>query len=98
MARKATVFKFGGYKIYPKEGEVIFFYAINFKNAEPLNFSETIVLPRSSQNLNKGYIHTFLKPLSLILGISYYKLYCPPKVELSFKLSKEEAEFWNTVY
>ncbi|MDD5721492.1 MAG: Mur ligase family protein [Candidatus Pacebacteria bacterium] len=98
MAPKAKTFKFIGYQIYSERAEIIFKYSIEFYNCEPINFSEIIILPKISKNLKKKEIHKFLEPLSLILGISYYKLYCPPKISTLFELSKEEAEFWNTVY
>lgn len=98
MVPKAKLFKFSGYKIYPEKGEITFKYGVEFYDSKSLNFSETIVLPQKTENLNKKSVHKFLEPLSLILGISYYKLYCPPKIEIFFKLSEEEAEFWNIVY
>ena len=98
MVPKAKIFNFVGYDISEKRREIVFKYSIEFYNSKPINFSEKIVLPQASRNLKKKEIHKFLEPLSLILGISYYKLYCPPKILIFFKLSKEEAEFWNIVY
>ncbi|MFA6353921.1 MAG: Mur ligase family protein [Candidatus Paceibacterota bacterium] len=98
MVPKAKIFNFIGYNISPKSGEIIFKYSIEFYNQKTINFSEKIILPQASKNLKKKEIHKFLEPLSLILGISYYKLYYSPKIKTFFKLSKEEAEFWNTVY
>src|SRR3989344_5880519 len=98
MIPKAKLFRFSGYNIYAKSSKIVFKYSIEFYNQEPINFSETIILPHASGNLKKKDIHNFLEPLSLILGISYYKLYFSPKIEIFCKLSKEEAEFWNVVY
>ncbi len=98
MIPKAKVFKFEGYNIHPKANKIIFKYRIEFKNSNPLNFKEIIFLPKYSDNFKKQYIHKFLQPLSIILGISYFKLYCPSKIETSLKLSHKQAEFWNTVY
>ena len=98
MNPKAKLFKFSGYKIYAKSCKIVFKYSIEFYNQKPINFSEIIILPRASKNLNKKDIYKFLEPLSLILGISYYKMYYPPKIETFFKLSEKEAQFWNTVY
>ena len=98
MVPKAKIFNFVGYNIYAKSSQIVFRYSIEFHNCKPINFSETIILPKVSKKLNTKEIHKFLEPLSLILGISYYKLYCPPKILTFCKLSEEEAEFWNTVY
>jgi UDP-N-acetylmuramoylalanine--D-glutamate ligase len=40
----------------------------------------------------------FLEPLHLMLGISYYKIYVPPKIKIPYLLTKDQADFWNTVY
>src|SRR3989344_4919558 len=98
MVPQASLFRFLGYKINAKERKIVFKYSIEFKNTSALSFSETIILPKKTENLNKEYVHKFLEPLSLILGISYYKIYFPPRISISFKLSKEEAQFWNVVY
>src|SRR3989344_4048538 len=98
MTKKATIFKFDGYKIDAQNSKIVFKYSIEFQGDETLNFSETVILPKKTEKLNHKDISKFLEPLSLILGISYYKLYCPPKVETFCKLSKEQAEFWNIVY
>jgi UDP-N-acetylmuramoylalanine-D-glutamate ligase len=98
MMPKAKNFIFLRYKFNAESPKISFDYRIDFFNREPLHFSETIVLPRTSKNISQGSLKNFLEPLHLILGISYYKLYYPPKIILPFKISKEQAEFWNTVY
>jgi len=50
------------------------------------------------KNIKPDALQKFIEPLQLILGISYYKLYCPPKINVLFPLSVEQASFWNTVY
>src|SRR3989338_4914929 len=98
MMPKATIFNFLGYKIYALSRKIVFKYSVEFHNRQPNGFSETIVLPKKTKNFNSRNIHKFLEPLSFILGISYYKLYCPQKITTFFKLSKKEAEFWCVVY
>lgn len=98
MTERAKIFKFAGYKIYAKSCKIVFKYCVEFHNHKSIYFYETVVLPRKTENLKREYIHKFLQPLSLILGVSYYKLYYPPKITTFFKLSKKEAQFWNFVY
>jgi len=95
-----TSFQFISYKFQPAKKRIVFNYRINFQSAKPLEFSETVVLPRvpNLKNLDQRLIKQLLADLHLILGISYYKLYCPRKVILPYKLSKEQAQFWTTVY
>jgi UDP-N-acetylmuramoylalanine-D-glutamate ligase len=94
---KSKRFNFCRYDIDIKNKKITFNYRIDFFNRESLEFTETIILPKSPAG-SKEYIEKFIEPLELILGISYYKLYCPPKITTSFKLSKEQAEFWDIVY
>jgi len=98
MMPKPIEFHYKKYRILPDNKTVKFDYQIIFSNQEPLEFTETIRLPRASMKLCSKDMKPFLEALLIILGISYYKLYLPKKVILPFELSKEQAEFWNTVY
>ncbi|MFA5872108.1 MAG: Mur ligase family protein [Parcubacteria group bacterium] len=95
---KAANFSFRGYNFNVRSRKITFDYKIEFFNRGPLEFRETIILPRAPRNISSSALRRFLEPLHIILGISYYKLYCPPKIKLPFKLSKEQADFWNIVY
>lgn len=114
----ATVFEFVSYKFEPTRRKVFFNYKTEFSDKKPLFFTETIVLPKAPdlKDIPKELIDKLLEGLHIILGISYYKLYCAPKlafgkpgsrpqsglgttkVSLPYSLSKQEADFWNTVY
>src|SRR3989344_755364 len=98
MKPLAKTFRFCGYNFDPTNGKISFDYRIEFSNREPLEFTETVILPNVPKNLNQDLIRKFLEPLQLVLGISYYKLYCPPKITIPFQLSREQADFWNIVY
>jgi UDP-N-acetylmuramoylalanine-D-glutamate ligase len=98
MKPQAQIFHFCGYNFDPTNRKISFDYRIEFSNRYPLEFTETIILPDTPKSLEQKSVHKFLEPLHLILGISYYKLYCPPQIKTSFKLSQEQAVFWNTVY
>lgn len=98
MTPKAKIFRFCGHSFDTKKGVASFHYQIDFSNREPLEFTETITLPGAPKNIDLFTLDKFLEPLDLILGISYYKLYCPKKVETFCSLTKEQADFWDTVY
>jgi len=98
MRPQATIFHFCGFTIDSDQKRIVFGYRVEFSNREPLSFVETITLPEASENLHHEVAEKLLESLHLILGISYYKLYCPPKIEMPFSLSKEQASFWDTVY
>lgn len=98
LSPKAKVFKFLDYKISRYGQEIEFNYRLEFSNRDPLKFTEKLVLPKKFENITRAELALFLEPLHLISGISYYKLYCPPKIQTTYHLTKEQAEFWNTVY
>lgn len=98
MIPKATLFRFCGYNFDAKIGKITFEYRVEFSNRDPLDFTETVILPKVPKNIKQESIRKLLESLLIILGISYYKLYFPPRFAIPFRLSKEQADFWNTVY
>ena len=98
-----TVFKFTSYKFEPEKKRIFFNYKQEFKGEEPINFTETLVLPEvpDLNGLPEGLVDKILQGVHLILGISYYKFYCSPAVALAkagATLSKKESDFWNIIY
>ena len=67
---------------------------------DELKFTETIQLPKlSTINYQLSTIQPTLFALHLIGGTSYYKTCCPKNIEVrSGTLTKDQADFWNTVY
>lgn len=100
MQQKATVFEFSSYNFDPGKKRITFNYKTEFKNSEPILFTEMIELQGSPdfENLPEGLLEKIFEYLHLVLGISYYKLNCSSIVRHNYKLTKEEANFWNTVY
>ncbi|MBI2054355.1 MAG: UDP-N-acetylmuramoyl-L-alanine--D-glutamate ligase [Candidatus Staskawiczbacteria bacterium] len=100
---KPTVFEFVSYKFEPRKKRIFFNYKQRFKNNSPIFFIETIILPKAVdfKEIPDGFLNKIFESLHLMLGISYYKFYCPPAVAIAkagATLSEKEAEFWNTVY
>lgn len=93
-------FEFESYQFEPHKKEVRFYYTMHFKDRESLSFAETIRLPRvpNLKNIPVGLLKELLAALHIMLGISYYKLYCPKKVVLPYALTADQAKFWSTVY
>lgn len=78
-----------------------FNYTMELTNGEELNFAERIVLPAEREvdaNVSTELLDKVLQGVHLMLGISYYKLYCPEEVEIPYELTPEQAQFWSTVY
>ncbi len=67
---------------------------------DEIKFVETLTLPRGSgMAVNEEEFHRALFTLHLIGGISYYKTCLPKQIVIrSGSLTKEQAEFWQSVY
>src|SRR3989339_65975 len=100
MDKKPTIFEFTSYKFEPAQKRVLFSYKQEFVDSEPLNFTETLLLPElpNLEGLPEGLVDKILQGVHLILGVSYYKSYCATKLKFPYALSQKEANFWNIVY
>lgn len=110
MTRKAKSFEFVEYQANFGRDVLEFKYKITFEGEGNEEFVERLYLPLDSGpfDLTQGkharmteskILDKILQNLHLILGISYYKLYCPKEITIkSFTISKLQAAFWNTVY
>jgi len=94
------MFEFVSYNFKLNKKEIIFRYKMNCRNRKPLFFIEKIILPEipNLDNIPKKLLDNILQGIHLMLGVSYYKLYCSSKVKINSFLSQEQAEFWNIVY
>lgn len=92
-----TQFTFQGYSIDLKKGEILFKFGL--QGEKNIDFTEKVSFPPVSEDIPHVLLKSILNSLMLILGISYWKSYCPKEIiiENNF-LSKEQAEFWNTIY
>jgi UDP-N-acetylmuramoylalanine--D-glutamate ligase len=83
MDRKATMFEFTSYAFEPEKKRVVFNYKTEFESGAPLFFTETIILPKAVnlKPIPAGQLEKLLQSLHIILGISYYKFYCPPTIK-----------------
>jgi 7-cyano-7-deazaguanine synthase in queuosine biosynthesis len=65
-----------------------------------IDFTEKLILSDVDfSKVPKELLQNLLDNLLFILGVSYWKLYCPKKIEVRDNLlTKEQAGFWNTVY
>lgn len=90
-------FTFKGYDFSLEKGKALFHFGL--KGEKNVDFTEKIYFSPVTANISEALLKSLLDNLMLILGISYWKLYCPKEIiiESNF-LSKEQAEFWNIVY
>lgn len=100
MSDTTGVFTFQGHRFQKDTGEAYFSYELKHGD-EVFRFTEKLTFPSifDTQVIPEELLSRVLDSLLLVLGISYWKLFCPKKIDLlSIFLSKEQAEFWNTVY
>lgn len=99
MVTELSSFIFDGYEEKFQDGRVSFFYVLHH-DGEVFHFTETIhVQPIVLTTEQREKIRPILDCLLLMLGISYWKLYCAKNIAIKpFSLSKQEADFWNTIY
>ncbi len=96
---KASAFEFKSTQFSPRKRQAIFKYTLHFEKAPAVDFTEVLTLPkRKTQDIPPSLLKELLKNLHLVLGLSYYKLYCPKKIQMPYELSSSEAMFWNTLY
>ncbi len=99
MTMKAETFDFTSYKILDDKKTITFNFKISFEDKSETNFSEKIVLPKEIPDaVDRKALASILESLHLILGISYWKTYCPKNITLPYQLSKEQSKFWDIVY
>lgn len=96
-----SYFEFVGHEFDPKSLSFKFRYFLQSPDNHKYEFIETLTLPREVdlEKVPANLLKTVFDNLLLILGISYWKTYCPGDIRLnSLQLTKEQAQFWNTVY
>ncbi|MGB2791036.1 MAG: UDP-N-acetylmuramoyl-L-alanine--D-glutamate ligase [Candidatus Moraniibacteriota bacterium] len=97
---KATKFVFDSYSFSPEGKKASFVYRMEFENREPMVFTDTLLFPELPETISasEALIDSVLRGVHIALGVSYYKLSCPEHIEVTYALSKKQADFWNTIY
>ncbi len=102
MISRAESFEFTEYSFDLEKRTALFKYAVQFSDGKKTDFTETFEFPAEfpeEQSLNHELINACLYNLHLILGISYWKLYCPKTIIIpEIPLTRNQSEFWNVVY
>lgn len=93
-------FEFTSYYFDFVQKEALFVYRVLEGQEEMLMFEETIKFDDEiSQKITSDALDNLLQSVHFMLGISYWKLYCPRTISILMKpITKDQAKFWNTVY
>jgi hypothetical protein len=94
-----NTFVFSRYEADWSTGDLGFYYEI-VKDDERIPFVERWQISSVPDNFQQTEeVEHALQALHLIIGTSYYKVFCPPSIEIKgYSLSKDQAEVWNTIY
>jgi hypothetical protein len=100
MKLKANAFEFVSHRWDESTGKAEFRYNVGTDDTS-YPFTERLSLPvhRGAQAVPQSLIKVCLDALHIVLGISYWKAFCPPSIVLHNQtLSGEQAAFWDAVY
>lgn len=96
--KKYKQFIFQKYELNKSKNQIKFYYSLDDK----INFVDTLKLNLKNvdwKKINSELLNNVLFNLHLIIGITYWKTYCVPKLIIKTKtLNKEQANFWNKIY
>lgn len=94
-------FSFDLYNLNLERGVISFYYTVEMGSKKTC-FADTLTfdgVPRGVWEKKAELLVPILDALHIMLGISYWKLYCPETIILQNRvLTKQEAMFWNLVY
>lgn len=99
-----TEFIFSHYSLDHVSGQATFEYKIRFAERAEETYVELLSLPeeakRNLETIPSEILERCLQSLHLVLGVSYWKLYCPSRmyIEAGYGLDTEQVAFWTAVY
>src|SRR5690349_19524004 len=93
-----STFTFVKHELSVEQGTANFYFNLQTKD-KLYQFKEVITFPTHGIKNQEVRIKEILDALLLILGISYWKTFCPKTILTpTIQLTKEQANFWNTTY
>ncbi len=101
MKPKAEIFEFSSYQFDKNAKRASFHYSVVLPDGKRTDFTELITFAQEFEITQESQrlLDRALYNLHLVLGLSYYKLHCAPKIELKTQpLTQKEATFWNALY
>ncbi|MFA9288865.1 MAG: hypothetical protein ACEQSA_03230 [Weeksellaceae bacterium] len=94
---QSKTFEFGSIT----QSDTTFTFEYKISGGETFTFRETLEFDDAfdTSSIPATLLQTTLETLQLVLGINYWKLYCPETIKLqTIKLNQAQAEYWNTIY
>lgn len=98
MKNNESQFSLTRYRLSRSRREVVFNYQLAHRG-RLLTFAEKISLPKPVPlDTPRELLDRVLTSVHLVLGVSYYKTYCPRNIRHSYQLNQAQAEYWSVVY
>lgn len=102
LLKKYRAFHFGGVQYAYDFDTSVLEVLLNYGLDGVEKFTEKLGFPMTADQwevVDKKLLDQALEALLLVGGISYYKAYCPARIELgSINLNKEQSAFWGKLY
>ena len=100
ILRKSESFEFVSRSFDINSRVAVFNYSVVFSSGEKTDFTEKLYFPkdRKVSEIPNELLNAALDDLHFVLGVSYYKLYCPTKIIHHRHLTSAQANFWNLLY
>ncbi len=99
MDNTPRLFEIVDYQIASDRLSISFNYKYNYGDGKNINFVEKIILPEIIPlSVFQQPLRRVLDNLHIIIGISYYKLFCPGKIIVPYFLTEEQLLFWKIAY
>ncbi|PIY68763.1 hypothetical protein COY90_04225 [Candidatus Roizmanbacteria bacterium CG_4_10_14_0_8_um_filter_39_9] len=100
MISQATTFIFESYSLEDDRKTIHLAYSVQFDSGRILTLISNIKLPAEvPPGITTPLLDLVLHPLHLMVGVSYWKMYCPKEIVIKTRqLNESQAVFWNTIY
>lgn len=101
--RTATRFLFDQYTLISEENAIVFEYVMEYPDHPAERFREVLTIPWVTaarwKTVPKKLLDRTLQTLHLALGVSYWKMYCPPELVIKpGAWTSVQLDFWKGVY
>ncbi|MBP9797531.1 hypothetical protein KBC70_00095 [Candidatus Woesebacteria bacterium] len=98
--KKGIEFVISKYEIDYDTNTLYFSYQTILEGGDKLEFTEALQFPHPLNRdiMERADVQSAIESLHILLGISYFRLHVASHISLSYDLTHEQADFWDTMY
>ena len=94
----SNLFSILGWKLSDDRKTVTFSYSHDIEDGSKESFTESFIYPVELDSFDTS-IKNALDSLAIVVGTSYYKMYCPKEISVNhMKLGDDQISYWETMY